>query len=460
MKKLLLLSLAILFGTTINAQWSPLSTGLGGFLVSGQCFTTYNNKLIVGGNFSAAGGNNIDNIAAWDGSNWSLLGTGLQSTVTATKKGVTSLALYNSDLYAGGSFYASGTTTLIKIAKWNGSAWSSVASSVRDTIWAQEAHIDALCSFNGELYAGGTFNKINNIKANHIAKWNGTTWSPLGAGLKGDFGMGYIEGVVNAITVYNNEIYAAGHFTLAGTVPAINIAKWNGSVWSAVGTGIPSSSLGYGVTSLLVHNNELYAGNRVSGISKWNGTSWLSVGGGLVIGGTGGAYAMTVHNNKLIVGGDFTSAGTLTSCFHISAWDGISWNHIAANGPSGFTGAAYGVYSYNGCLYATGKFISALGGSVNLNYIASYCGVVSIKENLLFNQVSISPNPSTGQFTFDGLTENFSIEITDLAGRIIYTGQLDESKNKINLQDKNSGVYFYKIKNKENKVQQGKLILN
>ena len=34
------------------------------------------------------------------------------------------------------------------------------------------------------------------------------------------------------------NLYVGGDFTVAGDVPANNIAKWNGSSWSALGSGM------------------------------------------------------------------------------------------------------------------------------------------------------------------------------------------------------------------------------
>src|SRR5438105_9121405 len=38
---------------------------------------------------------------------------------------------------------------------------------------------------SGNLYIGGDFTVVGNVSANHIAKWNGSSWSALGSGMNG-----------------------------------------------------------------------------------------------------------------------------------------------------------------------------------------------------------------------------------------------------------------------------------
>src|SRR5882672_6292774 len=54
---------------------------------------------------------------------------------------------------------------------------------------------------SGNLYIAGSFNLIGDVFANGIAKWNGTNWMALGAGVDGD---------VVALAVSGNELYVGG----------------------------------------------------------------------------------------------------------------------------------------------------------------------------------------------------------------------------------------------------------
>ena len=83
----------------------------------------------------------------------------------------------------------------------------------------------------GNLYAGGYFTIAGGVAANHIAKWDGSAWSALGSGMGGLWGHSPGGG-------RRGNVYAGGSFTTAGGMAANNIAKWNGSTWSALGSGM------------------------------------------------------------------------------------------------------------------------------------------------------------------------------------------------------------------------------
>jgi hypothetical protein len=66
--------------------------------------------------------------------------------------------------------------------------------------------------------------------------WNGTQWKTDGSGvtLSGN-------GAVYRMTVYDDvsgqALFVGGGFVAAGGAPANNIARWDGSTWSALGAG-------------------------------------------------------------------------------------------------------------------------------------------------------------------------------------------------------------------------------
>ncbi|MFZ1459841.1 MAG: fibronectin type III domain-containing protein, partial [Ignavibacteria bacterium] len=230
---------------------TPYSFGFNGRVNS---LAVNGNDVYAGGEFTSAGGVSAINIAKWNGTNWSALGSGLNGTVR-------SIAINGNDIYAGGYFTTAGGVSANNIAIWNGSNWSALGSGVND-------YVNAIGVSGNDVYAGGQFTIAGGGSAYNIAKWNGTNWSALGSGLNGS---------VNAIGVSGNDVYAGGVFTIAGGVSANRIAKWNGSSWSALGNG-----LNYKVYALEIIGNDVYAGGEFSiaggqsakKIAKWNGSEW------------------------------------------------------------------------------------------------------------------------------------------------------------------------------------------
>ncbi len=83
-----------------------------------------------------------------------------------------------------------------------------------------------------------------------MAKWNGSAWSALGSGMN-DY--------VHALAVDGSgNLYAGGDFTTAGGNAANRVAKWDGSAWSALGSGTNS----YVYALALDGSGNLYAGGE------------------------------------------------------------------------------------------------------------------------------------------------------------------------------------------------------
>jgi hypothetical protein len=109
--------------------------------------------------------------------------------------------------------------------------------------------VSAIAVNGSGVYVGGEFTTAGGVPANHIAKWDGSSWSALGSGLSGYFN------VVSAIAVSGSEVYAGGFFTSAGGVPANYIAKWDGASWSALGSG-----MNHPVSAIAVNGSGVYVG--------------------------------------------------------------------------------------------------------------------------------------------------------------------------------------------------------
>ncbi|MDO7875479.1 T9SS type A sorting domain-containing protein [Hymenobacter sp. ASUV-10] len=315
--------------------------------------------VYVGGYFRKAGNLSAPAVAKWDGSAWSSLGTGLNGR-GASNFGVRALALApNGDLYAAGNFSAADSTPVSNIARWNGSTWSALGTGLSG------GQVRALAlAPNGDLYAGGDFTQAGTATASGIARWNGSTWSPLGTGLSG----GNIYGTgVNALAVASTgDVYAGGTFDHAGGLPANHIAQWNGTAWSSLGTGVD----GYRVTTVAVApNGDLYVGGDFAlagstpvamGVAKWNSTAWSALGTGLGIVDSEVQVLAIAANGDVYAGIYFPElgpSGVENQGHRVAKWNGATWSGLgtAARGAEGGVLALALDASAN--LYVAGNFI-------------------------------------------------------------------------------------------------------
>lgn len=114
----------------------------------------------------------------------------------------------------------------------------------------------------GNVYAGGTFTKAGGVTVNNVAKWNGSGWEAL----SGQSATGMNNPVYALVVDSQDNLYVGGSFTTAGGVPTLHVAKWDGSNWSPL-NGPIGPGLSGPVFALAVDNQDnVYAG----GISSAN----------------------------------------------------------------------------------------------------------------------------------------------------------------------------------------------
>ncbi|HEX5051724.1 MAG TPA: hypothetical protein VFZ65_08135 [Planctomycetota bacterium] len=254
---------------------------------------------------------------------------------------VFALADYNAELYAGGVWAAAKGGVIRGLARFDGTDWRPVGTGVDLINYSfppRDTQVSAMAVFNGELVFAGTFDRVGGQPMNYIARWNGSTLQPLGSGLL----LSFDEADVRALAVYNNELYAAGQFDLAGGLPVNGIARWNGSSWSAVGTGLriaASGTIGY-PRALHVHNGALVVGGQfdragglvANNIAQWNGTAWSALGNGSFA----TVFALESYGPQLIAAGQFQVGANVAMP---GAWNGSSWSMLGTN-PAGVPSSA------------------------------------------------------------------------------------------------------------------------
>lgn len=321
-----------------------------------RSMVSYNGNLIVGGGFSNIHGIPYNNIAEWNGTAWVSLGNGLRGQVTA-------LAVFNGNLIAAEDLNSGiATSSFSQLVQWNGSSWDTLPG--RFKYYSNNGVINSLAVYNGSLYVGGNFNVVGATTVNSIAKWNDTIWSSPGSGVTLN---GSTPGIVSAFAVYKGWLYSGGGFKWAnGSIAAGNIAKWNDTVWAAVDTGVNNPlGLGSPVGAVAVCDSNLYAGGvfsmagitPVNDIAGWNDTAWTALGTGQQQ-----VMALAAYNNNLIAGMASSNNGG-----GIAQWNGSVWSNLG----SGINNNVVTLTTNKGNLYAVVLVASGAGDS---SYVAQWNG--------------------------------------------------------------------------------------
>jgi hypothetical protein len=161
-------------------------------------------------------------------------------------------------------------------------------------------------SSNGDLIAGGAFLS----PGNHVARWDGAAWSPLGGGIPAP-AVGPFGPTVCITEASNGDLIGSATVSSGPEGPLFTVHRWSAGTW----TQIAASSFGtVGALAPLPNGDVVAVGNFTSinavsanGVARWNGTSWSAVGSG--ISALFPLVAAVLPNEELVVGGLFSSAG-------------------------------------------------------------------------------------------------------------------------------------------------------
>jgi hypothetical protein len=231
-------------------------------------------------------------------------------------------------------------------------AWTNLDTGVNDTVFY------GLVKNGNNLYAGGRFTIAGGVSANYVALWNGTSWSALGSGT---------DARVQALLHDGTNLYAAGDFTMAGGVTVNRVAKWDGTNWTALGGGVSDS-----VYSLATDGTNLYAGGdfisagavAVHHVAKWDGTNWTALGTGM----NDSVRSLAYDGTNLYAGGMFTTANEI-SANRVAMWNGTTWLPVG----SGMDGTVTSLLWDRKILYAGGSFLNADG--LSATRVAKWDGI-------------------------------------------------------------------------------------
>src|SRR5439155_9782656 len=136
--------------------------------------------------------------------------------------------------------------------------------------------------------------------ASDIARWDGSTWSAFGSGASAE---------VKALREYQTALVAGGDFTTMAGKSATSIGhyKWSGGTWRPLyetginGPGAVALPQSIGLVSSIIvggFQTEVCTLPSSMGIALWNG-DWKTVGGGV----SGVARALVTHGSGTVAGG-------------------------------------------------------------------------------------------------------------------------------------------------------------
>ncbi|MEK6221613.1 MAG: hypothetical protein N2D54_05145, partial [Chloroflexota bacterium] len=133
-------------------EWSGLGAGLDSN-IQGIAIDRQNN-IYAGGSKSS-----VPIMSVWNGANWSDLdSTGLDEIITTVE--VDGL----DNVYVGGDFTTIGGQFVNRIAKWNGSNWTALGLGMDKLVY------DLAIDSRNDVYAGGLFTNLDGLTVNGIGK--------------------------------------------------------------------------------------------------------------------------------------------------------------------------------------------------------------------------------------------------------------------------------------------------
>lgn len=85
---------------------------------------------------------------------------------------------------------------------------------------------------------------------------------------------------------------------------------------------------------------------------------------------------------------------------------------------------------------------------------------VGVNETPLLPSITVAPTVSSGNFNFSGIESESTIEVYDVAGKLVFQTKINSLSYNLDLSNNAKGVYIYKVNSKSELLGTGKIILN
>jgi hypothetical protein len=338
---------------------------------------------------------------------WSHLGTGGKAGTAPLNDAVYALNSQNPGvLYAGGAFTsAGGNPGAAFIARWNGTTWAPVGSPALD------GAVNAIAYSAGRVFVGGQFtNAGGNPNADFVAVWDGVSWKPFCSSTSGGPAFG---GSVQALQIIGSTLYVGGSFGNGGGIASADyLLACDLSTGASHSLVSRDGDITGGVYALTADSNgTLYAAGQfinMAGIpaadhvAAYSGGAWHALGTGPSPGGGSVddyVRSITALGTNVYIGSDASNIGGIAQADHVARWNGSTWSAMgsATGGANGWFSTStfiYGLAAYGSRVYATGSFQNS-NGDPRSDFIAVFDG--SAWHNVGTNGAGNGPLGGIGQ---------------------------------------------------------------
>ena len=290
--------------------------------------------LFVCGNASSLNGLGPRGVARWDGTNWHSVGNGIPASDYGNF--VAALAFRGRELYAGGQLWTGGEGDPRGLVRFNGTNWVEVGGGLTYANGWDPGYVWDLEVKDNILYVGGEFGRAGDVVAHNIVRWDGTNWWPFNGP-----GIGWVHG----IGFRSEDLFV---------ITPGSLHQRSGSNWLTLGVAAGGERFGPRIEALTITPEHVYIGGRfdsvngvgATNIARWDGTNWWALGSGVTgkdwPAGYTSVRAISVWNNQVAVAGSFETAGGKSST-NFAVWHlpapriNVTTNQVEVNWWNGFT---------------------------------------------------------------------------------------------------------------------------